>query len=201
MSLFSIFSDSDNFRRILFNREQMYEEYGEDLPTHFDVNFVSRPYASIMKNPFKVNFADDKSGLYGSSIPDIAEDHGRLFLSVKAFDLLKELLQNDGEFLPVIYEKGEAYIFNPIHTAENVDGLDMKLSVKNEWGDIENIAFHEDRVKGFVIFKTEYDNYMSSYCQASLKEAVENSDLKGVFFTPDLGNPFSTKQAKQLQND
>lgn len=184
-----------------FDRKQMYEEYGEDIPTHFDVNFVARPYADVIKNPFKVNFANDESGLYGDQIPDISEDHGRLFLSIKAYELLKKLLDKDGEFLPVIYEDGEGYIFNPLHTAEEVNGLDTTLSLKNEWGDIENTAFHEERVKDFVIFKTEFDSYMSAYCQESLKEAVENSDLKGVFFTPDLGNPFSMKLAKQFQND
>ena len=109
-----------------------------------------------------INFDDDGAGLDGDLIPDISVHYGRLYLSAIANGALKELLIEDGEFLTVQHESGKGYIFNPLHCAEEKQGLDKTLSRKNEWGDIENTAFHEERVKDFTIFKTAYDNYISA---------------------------------------
>jgi len=115
--------------------------------------------------------------------------------------VLKDLITNDGEFLPVKYEQGDAWLFNPLSIAEDVDGLDKKLSVKNEWGDIENIAFHENKVKEFSIFRCMFDINKNVFCQDTVKQVIEKAGLKGVFFTPDLGDQFSVDITAQLQND
>ncbi len=133
-------------------------------------------------------------------MPDISEHYGRLFLSQKAYEALSELLKNDGEFLPVNYEDGSAYIFNTLSVAESVNGLDEALSLKDEYGQRKNVAFHEDRVKDFMIFKTEFDSYISAYIQDELKQAIEAADLKGVYFTPDLGDPFSSVYSHKLKS-
>lgn len=189
MTLYSIYADTNTYRSLGFNRKQSREIFGADIHDQFDVNCEAKPYAKKWQ-PLNVNFADDGSGLSGEIVPEISEHNGRLFLSQKAYDVLKPLLENDGEFLPVTYEHGDGYMFNPLSLAEDVGGLDEKCSVKNEWGDIENTAFHEEHVKGFMIFRCEFDNYRNAYCQEALKNAIEEAGLKGVFFTQDLGNPF-----------
>ncbi len=199
MTLYSIYADTDLYRSIGFDRDQSFEVFGDNIRNHFDVNFEPKPYLSTWKT-LDVSFADDGSGLSGDLIPDISERDGRLFLSQNAYDVLKPLLKNDGEFLPVNYDNGQGYFFNPLSLAENVDGLDENRSIKNEWGDIENTAFHEDRVKNFMIFRTKFDSYISAYCQEELKSAIEQAGLKGVFFTPDLGDRFTVKTAAKRRS-
>lgn len=134
MALFSLSADTDNYRSLGFDRSQCRNVFGENVQNQFDVNFEAKAYADIWQ-PLAVNFADDGSEVSGELIPDIAERDGRLFLSQKAYHALKTFLEKDGEFLSITYEDGEAYFFNPLSIAESVDGLNKKLSVKNEWGE------------------------------------------------------------------
>ena len=182
--LYSIYADTKSYLYIGYDGNQMNDLLGDEY--RFDIDRTVKPYSQVWKNQIKVNFGNE--GMKGTIMPDISADQGRLFLSQKAYDVLHDLLKNDGEFLPVEYENGKGFMFNPLSLAESVDGLDKKLSVKNEWSDVENVAFDEDSVQGFNIFKTEFDTYYSVYCQESVKDAVEKAGLKGVIFTPDLGN-------------
>ncbi|GAB2196146.1 hypothetical protein [Sessilibacter sp. MAH4] len=197
--LYSIYNNGKKYGYLGFDWKQIISEFGESMDTRFDVNEFPRSYKSLWKTPIRVSF-DDCEGLNGSAIPDIAEHQGRLFLNTKAYDALYDLLKNDGEFLPVVYELGEGFMFNPLSLANSQSDLDLKLCVKNEWGDVENITFNEDNVKRFTIFKTEYDRYYSVYCQDCVKTAVEQSGLKGVIFTPDLGNYLGSPESTEGSN-
>ncbi len=188
MTLYSIYPD-DQYRIPGFDDAQIRKVFGDDIHQQFNVNYNPIPYSKNWQ-VLDVNFDDDQSGLEGSLIPDISIHYGRIYLSLAAYGTLKDILSQDGEFLPVRVNGADAYFFNPLMKAEDVDGLDKKRSIKNEWGEIENIAFHADRVSKFTIFKSKFDYYSNAYCQETVKNIVENKGLKGVFFTHDLGNPF-----------
>lgn len=191
MTLYSIYADTNTYRALGFDSDQMFNEYGS-LINHFNINYKTQPFLEKMKSPFNVNFSKESSEFSGNEIPDITEHYGRLFLNQKAYKALKDILQNDGEFLPVICDDKDAYMLNPLRLAETVGGLNKKLSIKDTMGNGQNIAFHSDKVNNFVIFKTEFDGFISAYCQESLKDAIETANLKGVFFTQDLGNRLTT---------
>lgn len=194
MTLYAIFADLENYAYIGFNRDEMDEKFGANPRRHVDVSAKAKPYLATWKS-VTVNFSDDCEGMTGTKIPDIMPFQGKLFLSQKAYDTLKALIEGDGEFLPVNYEQGQGYIFNPLSVAEKVDGLNATISHKNEYGDIDAMAFHEDRVKAFAIFKSEFDNYKSVICREDVKDAIENAGFGGVYFTLDLGNPFTSNMS------
>lgn len=188
--LFSIFADRTNFGQIGFDRDESFRLFGDKVENQFDVNWRLKEFSANWQ-PMTVNFADEDGG-YSKDIPDISEHHGRLFLSPKAYDLLFETLKDDGEFLPVTYEKGQAYMFNPLCLAESVEGLNSELSTKDEFDDITNIAFHADKVSDFTVFKSEFNYFSDLFCLQAVKDLIESEGLKGVWFTPDLGNRYST---------
>lgn len=190
MSLYSIYADSDTFRTIAFDSDQMFEEYGS-LRNHFSVNYEPVPFAGRMNSPFQISLSGKNSEFSGDEIPDISEHYGRLYLSIKAYEAIGDLIKGDGEFLPALCDGKEAFIFNTTRVAEDADGLDEKLSVKDAMGNCINVAFHSERVSEFMIFKTEFDGFISAYCQSELKDAIDAADLKGVYFTQDLGNRLS----------
>ncbi|WP_086933047.1 hypothetical protein [Agarilytica rhodophyticola] len=201
MTLYSVHENSEKFATLGFDQDQMFTVFGK-LRNQFSVNYQPKPYAEKLIDPLKVNFGlEDPPTSAGTEIPDISNHYGRLFLNPKAYDALKDLLKNDGEFLPVVYENGKGYIFNTLSVAESVDGLDKKLSLKNEYGDVRNVAFDKNRVGDFMIFRTSFDNYINAYVHQKLKDAIEDADLHGVYFSIDLGNPYSEKHAQSLQND
>jgi hypothetical protein len=190
MTLYSIYPD-EKYRTPGFNDAQIREVFGDEIHQQFSVNFNPVPYSDKWQ-VLDVNFDDDGSGLEGDLIPEISVHYGRIYLSRLAYEALVDILSRDGEFLPIRVNGEEAYFFNPLKKAEDVDGLDKTLSIKNEWGDIEHTAFHQDRVKDFAIFKSDFDNCVSAYCREDVKEIVEEAGLKGVFFTEDLGNPLGS---------
>ena len=192
MALYSIFSDLENYAFIGFDRDEIRSKFGRNPKTHIDLSAKPRSYKNNWQR-ITVNLSENSEGLTGSKIPDIMPFKGKLFLSKKAFETLHDLLKNDGEFLEVTYEKGDGYIFNPLSIAETVDGLNEALSLKDELGELKSMAFHEDQVKVYMIFKTAFDSYLSLTCQEAVKETIENAGLEGVYFTKDLGNAFTSK--------
>ncbi len=84
-------------------------------------------------------------------------------------------------------------MFNPLRVAEKVGGLNQQLCTKNEWGDLENLSFHEDKVKDWSLFRCEYDVYMSLNCREDIKQVIETNELNGVFFTENLGAIYSNQ--------
>lgn len=188
--LFSIFADKANFGQIGFDRDESFRLFGDNIENQFDVNWRLKAFSDSWK-PMTVNFADE-DGSYSKGVPDISEHHGRLFLSPKAYDLLFDTLKSDGEFLPVTYEQGEGYMFNPLRLAESVDGLDSELSLKDEFDDVTNVVFHDSKVSELAVFKSEFNYFSDLFCQEHVKDLVEGAELKGVWFTPDLGNRYSS---------
>jgi len=199
MSLLSVYADSKNYRIPSFNREQSRSVFGENVANQFDVNCEAKSYRqnwSPLDVTFVVRIDSELKALY----PDISEHNGRLILTEKAYRALKDIMEDDGEFLPVKIDGQDGFIFNPLKIAEDVNGLDEKLSIKNEWGDIENTAFHEHAVSDFMLFRARFGGYRDLFCQDSFMNAVKEAGLNGVFFTPDLGDRFSIEMADRLRN-
>ena len=191
MALYTMYSDFDRFAVIGYDEKQIISLCGSD---RFNFIGAPKPFKDILTETLSIDFTDDSGGLAGTVIPEIQEYSGRMFLNEKAYHALKDIIKDDGEFFPVTYEKGAGYIFNPLRLAEDVDGLDVTLCIKNEWGDIENMGFHEKRVSKFAIFKTEFETYQNFYCREDVKDAIEGAALKGMTFTSELGAEFGMAQ-------
>lgn len=100
------------------------------------------------------------------------------------------MLGDHGEFLPITFGDESAYLFNILAVADDVGGLDEKLSTKDEFDEMKSLAFHQDKVEGFSVFRTAFNNFMYVYCNATLKQAIEHEKLTAVIFSKDLGNMF-----------
>ena len=192
---YTIYSNHDDFALLGFDEGQMTRLFGDGHPRYrFDYARDCVPFKEKIKEKIIVDFAPDKKEMADKPIPDIqvlTYHNKSIFLNLNAFEVLKDILKEDGEFIPVTYEEGDGYIFNPLRLAEDVDGLDEKLCIKNEWGDVENITFREDRVKVYAILKTKFDFCSNVFCRKDVKDVIEAAKLKGVTFTPELGATFA----------
>lgn len=156
--------------------------------TDFDID--ERPIAYLndwnaMKVSFYDAFGDDKN----KAIPDISLRLGKLFLSERAYQVLKVLLENDGEFLPVITELGEAYIYNCLTVADRFNAVDEKLCIHDPLNDRFSVGFIESRLVDCHVFRAQID--LSGYfCKQEMKDLVEQHKLTGISICEDIGNPF-----------
>jgi len=166
---------------------------GREYPFH--ISRAPVPYAGVWKEPLAVRFAAGEEA-EGEVVPDLEVRWGRLFFSEKAHEALNVDLKQDGEFLPVVYEGGTGYIFNPLTVAEDHDALDEKATARNEYGDLESLGFIEEKLPaGTMVFRTEADTYNGVFCTDAFKRAVEDAGLVGVYFQPDLANIFGYSAA------
>jgi hypothetical protein len=182
--------DSENYLDFFFDEEQIEKTLGEmtleNRDDHINLNHAPRSFKDIFKEPLIFNFSPVSKEDKNKPIPDIVVDMGRLFLNQKAYDVLWPLIKDDGEFLPVRYQEHNGYFFIPLQVVQP----DKKVSIKNEWEDMVSLGFHEDEVKKFSIFRTEFDAFIGLYCQDSIKDAIEQAALTGLFITCDLANIF-----------
>lgn len=187
MAIFRIHPDRLHYRLFTISTDEIIDKLGEDYPFHIDPS--PKAYASVWK-PLFIDFYDSTETGTVVAMPDLTVDGGRMYLSEKAYKLLKDLLEPCGEFLPVTTQGGAGYVFNVLALADAVDGIDGALSTKNAYGDLQSLAFREDRLKGITVFRTGFDGYMGVFCGGEFKDRVERSGLKGIVFSLDLANIF-----------
>lgn len=181
---------------MLWDKEQIASIVSDDDIDHLiDINGAPIRHKSVFTVPLRVSFAAKYPQDKKLFIPDLCVFEGRLFLNEKAYKTIGRLIENDGEFLEVVDDNGnQGFVFTPLKIAEDVNGLDLKLSKKNEWGDVVHLAFNEEAVKNWTVFRTEYNAFMTLHCQEVVKKAIEETHLTGLYLTNDLANIFPENQ-------
>jgi len=196
--LYTVLLDNKNYRDPMFNSEQLDRLVGtlngDTLNNRIELNNTPRSFAGVFSEPLRIDFPLFKKAQAKLQIPDIAASEGRLFLNKKAYDALHDLIKNDGEFIPALYEGGEAFIFTPLNVAESIDALDTNLTKKNEWGDLENLSFHEEKLGGWIVFRAEFNAFHTLQVTQAFVDAVKQNELKGLYITTNLGSVFSVER-------
>lgn len=190
--LYKLIFNEDNYRLMLWDKEQIASEVGDDDIDHLiDINGAPVRHKGVFKEPLRVSFAPVYPGDADLKIPDLCVFEGRLYLSEPAHRVLEELLKVDGEFLDVIDDRGErGFVYTPLRVAEDVEAIDWSCSKPNDWNYFDHLAFYEERVKNWNVFRMSHDGYMSLFCQPAVKEAIEKENLSGLYITNDLANIF-----------
>lgn len=180
--IYRIHPNIKSFLMLAFDGDNAREALGEDTDFYMD----ERPFS--YKDEWKVmiiGFSDAFGGNSKKVIPDISVNVGKLFLSVKAYKYLKNLIGPCGELLPVQYDGQDGYIFNGLMTRK----ANEKLSIHDPLNDLFSIVFENDNDSSYPVFKAEID-FNAYFCHAEFKQIVEENNLTGITFSQDLGNPF-----------
>jgi hypothetical protein len=190
--LYTLVFNGDEYRLMLWDKEQIASVVGNDDINHLiDINGAPVRHKDVFKEPLRVSFAPVYPGDVALKIPDLCVLEGRLYLSAQAYEVLGEILKEDGEFLDVIEERGErGFVYTPLRVAEDLEAIDWSCSKPNDWNYFDHLAFHEERVRGWSVFRMKHDGYMSLFCQPAVKDAIEKTKLTGVYITSDLANIF-----------
>lgn len=194
MTIYRIHPDRMHYQLLTISSEEVIGKLGKQYPFHIDP--TPTPYAAIWK-PLEVSFYDSTSGKKKTKQPDISVDHGRLFLNKASCDALSKLIEADGEILPVFFDGQNGAIFNALKCAEDFNALDAKRSTKNDWGDLQSLAFREEKIEAVALFKCQFEGFTGLFCSDVFKSAVEKAKLNGVTFSIDLGNIFPSDSSAQ----
>ena len=163
------------------------DKLGDDYGT-FAFNPQPIAYQSVW-TPLHIQFLKLPEGKKTPLFPDISFRYGRLFVTPAACLLLKRMLEPLGELLPVTYEGGEGFLFNPLIAAESLQAVETDKLGYDEYGNLAHFSFDSAKLAGNSLFKTKLDGFTGLYCNESFKNTVESLGLKGIQFNPDLATP------------
>ena len=193
--LYTMIHDYRYYLAAYFDQNQINRLVGvlsdENRDKHIELTCHPHTYKGVFEEPLRIAFQPKDKTLKNCTMPDLGIMQGRLFLNQNAYDILSPIIGADGEFLPAIYNSDKpAYIFNPLRVAEDVDGLDVSLSKEDEFGEVAHLAFHEEKLGNWSLFRAKFNYYHTLQCRDDIKKIIEDGGLTGLYFTPDLGRIF-----------
>tara|TARA_Y100000296_G_scaffold23954_2_gene28315 strand:+ start:1270 stop:1812 length:543 start_codon:yes stop_codon:yes gene_type:complete len=169
-------NDSD-FMMPYFDPDEVEDKRGDD-----DFILLTRPIRySEGWVPLELKFSMDDSL---PVIPSISTWLNYLVLHESAYSELKDLLAAFGEFLPCQHQGSKFYLFNPLTIAEDLDAI-VPGSVTRKSELLSGIRFDEKKLEGVPVFRSK-ESYITIYCSQIFKKAVEDADLQGLLFNPNL---------------
>lgn len=135
--------------------------------------------------PITTNFYDDADD-QDKDVPDISPWVGAtLVLSPKAYRLLKDTLEKDGEFLPLKINSEKYFLFNCLSLGQD----DKQLSEIEYDGDIPlwvNKLVTAPTNEKHAVFKSKLEKGQTLFATERFKNAVKEFRLKGVLFDENL---------------
>ncbi len=141
-------------------------------------------YADIWNTPH-IQFIGEES-IETDEYPDLTVHGGKLFLSEKAYSTLKEILEGHGEFLPVTFNAGKGYIFNPLEDIAPIEG-----SIKpGEYGSLVPSAYQFNEENLPPIFRTGIDGDRI-FITKDLYRMIRLNGLNGLLFYKDYSNTYA----------
>lgn len=114
---------------------------------------------------------------------DFPSMSGLVTFSEKALQLLKPIIENSVEFLPLECKDGSFYMINILEKATlDLDKAEVKSLSDGEIIRVKKYAFKKETVIEKQIFTPKEIHYSSPIVSEIFKETVEKNCLKGLIF-------------------
>ncbi|EGQ9110227.1 hypothetical protein ACUNB3_004305 [Vibrio alginolyticus] len=124
------------------------------------------------------------------AIPDISKWRTFLVLRENAYQVVRDVIDSDGEFLPITIDDESFTVFNVMSFGEE-DKQKIKFEdIDGEQGLLEKLAFIESDLSNKYVFKSKGEGCMSIYCDDKLISLCEEHNLKGLAFDTNLLDVF-----------
>ncbi len=185
MPLYRYRPDANNFAGIVFEAQ----EDGRVTDVHYtDDRLVSEwepPTAHVFDED---DYGEEESGIEGD-FPSLTNYYRIPVVSERAWEVLKPLIGDVSEPLPIVYPDGKPYFL--LHVMNTIDALDQERSRvrRSKIGDcrimqIYIYAFKEEMLSSQHIFKLPLESAAELFVDDEFRRTVEENGLKGLLFDP-----------------
>jgi len=116
-------------------------------------------------------------------VPDISRWSHYLVFSVNAYQVLSSSLAKFGEFVEVTVDDTPWYVFVVTHIEDADDAQSEGNWVDGVLMGLEKLVFP---TSASGIFKTDFDKKVRIFCDDSIKDNIDKSDMTGLVFSHDL---------------
>ncbi|MCG9622661.1 MULTISPECIES: hypothetical protein [Vibrio diabolicus subgroup] len=124
------------------------------------------------------------------AIPDISKWRTFLVLRENAYQVVRDVIDSDGEFLPITIDDESFTMFNVMSFGEE-DKQKIKCEdIDGEQGLLEKLVFIESDLSNKYVFKSKVEGCMSIYCDDKLISLCGEHSLKGLSFDTNLLDVF-----------
>lgn len=172
------------------------EQLGEDVDVMLPLVLQALEKGESMASIWKEGLTSEFRPLSPTSteIPEISLWESRmvgLLLGARAYDVFKDRLAPEGEFLPVTVDGEPMQVFNCLSYAKEDESRCVRRYVDGELAvGLETLFFDDEDVAGRFLFKSKLQGGSELYCSSSFKALCEEVGLKGLRFDEDLLSPF-----------
>ncbi len=142
-----------------------------------------KPLKAVWDPPLLEDLLDDE--LPDGPVADCAHFDGGPTFSRAAVDHLRDLLEPNGELLPVRYPGGEYFVYNVMTVVDALDESRSDILWSDDGQRILNIRRHElraDRIGEATIFRLPRSGNPVPYVTPPFVERVQGSGLTGFMF-------------------
>jgi len=146
-----------------------------------------KPYADVWGTQH-INFIIDGNGNYTDEFPDMDVAGCKLFLSEKAYDLFKDTFKDYGEFLPVTFNAGTGYIFNPLTTYPAIKDSLVYAFCENR---PNQFKFDESLITAPIFKCDDVNTSTDIFISKDVYRTMRLNGLTGVWFYEDYGTMYS----------
>ena len=182
--------------KIVADRQDYMNAYLDPLEveaTLGDFFLLDKPFWSDFWKPVIIKFHDDSDGQRLTKIPDITvlETTSNLICSAKGKKAIGDLISNFGEWLPVLCEGIEYWLFHLTNTLP-IDVIDTKQSERTidvvGYTEAQRIVLKEGSLPELAVFNTEYNGKHNIYCTDGFYAVIKEVKLVGLRFSMDHSN-------------
>ncbi|MCX2834474.1 hypothetical protein [Microbulbifer thermotolerans] len=133
-----------------------------------------------------------KNSPVSEKVPDISTWGGpRLLLNIRAYELLKERIAPEGEFLPITVDGEPMQVFNCLSFAKEKEELCVRKYFQGKpTHELETLYFDGEDVADRYLFMSKLQGGSFLYCSTQFKALVEELGLEGLRFDENLLSPF-----------
>ncbi len=171
MKVYMLDADSDRYKSLVMITGDLFE-----FARRFNGRPMERPWTDV-----KIGLAPDANsfpkGDFPSLIPDVP------IFSRKAVIVLGDLLEGNGEALPITCDSEEYFLFNVTRVVDVLDESNSEI-VRFEGSsrvlNIRDYAFFGERLFGLVVFKIPQDSNV--FVTDIFVKRVKSEGLKGFWF-------------------
>ncbi|MCX2781102.1 hypothetical protein OQJ46_04475 [Microbulbifer thermotolerans] len=150
----------------------------------------NEPLSPIWKQGVSSTFK--KISPVSEKVPDISYWSGSmLLLNAGAYEMLKDRIGSEGEFLPITVDGKLMQIFNCLSSAREKEELCVQRYFQgNLLPGLETLYFDDEDVVDRFLFLSKLEGGKTLYCSSHFKALVEELEFEGLGFDEDLIGPF-----------